>query len=133
MQVNVYAALSYCVNPPAAGTPEASLSAAAARCCCFPQVDAYAALPYFMNPLLAACQLVNVAVPGSEPKLAEAKEDMRLFSPALADKNSEYKTATTSQLSFACLLALSIVVVGRQLVIGAALVELSHLNCLKRS
>jgi hypothetical protein len=53
------------------------------------QVDAYAALPYFMNPLLAACQLVNVSEPGSEPQLAEAQEDMRLLSPALADKNSE--------------------------------------------
>uniref|UniRef100_A0A383W2N9 Domain of unknown function at the cortex 1 domain-containing protein n=1 Tax=Tetradesmus obliquus TaxID=3088 RepID=A0A383W2N9_TETOB len=52
------------------------------------QVDAYAALPYFMNPLLAACQLVNVSKPGSEPQLAEAQEDMRLLSPALADKHN---------------------------------------------
>lgn len=53
------------------------------------QVDAYAELPYFMNPLLAACQLVNVSQPGAEPRLAEAQEDMRLFSPALADKSGE--------------------------------------------
>jgi hypothetical protein len=60
------------------------------------QVDAYAALPYFMNPLLAACQLVNVSRPGSEPQLAEAQEDMRLFSPALADKNSEFFSIVSS-------------------------------------
>lgn len=54
------------------------------------QVDAYAELPYFMNPLLAACQLVNVSQPGSEPPLAQAQEDMRLFSPALADKQGEH-------------------------------------------
>lgn len=54
------------------------------------QVDAYAPLPYFMNPLLAACQLVNVAKPGQAPPLAEAQEDMRLFSPELADKHSEW-------------------------------------------
>jgi Protein of unknown function (DUF1769) len=51
------------------------------------QVDAYAPLPYFMNPLLAACQLVHVASPGNEPPLADATEDMRLFSPSLADKH----------------------------------------------
>jgi hypothetical protein len=28
-------------------------------------------------------------LPGSEPQLAEAQEDMLLLSPALADKNSE--------------------------------------------
>jgi hypothetical protein len=53
------------------------------------QVDAYAELPYFMNPLLAACQLVNVSQPGAEPQLTAAQEDMRLFSPALADKDGE--------------------------------------------
>lgn len=51
------------------------------------QVDIYAMLPYFMNPILAACQLVNVSKPGSEPKLAEATEDMRLFAPELVDKH----------------------------------------------
>eukprot|EP00878_Enallax_costatus_P000528 GHUV01000623.1.p1 GENE.GHUV01000623.1~~GHUV01000623.1.p1 ORF type:complete len:349 (+),score=116.38 GHUV01000623.1:263-1309(+) len=50
------------------------------------QVDVKAKLPYFMNPVLAACQLVNVSEPGSEPKLSEATEDMRLFSADLADK-----------------------------------------------
>jgi len=53
------------------------------------QVDAYATLPYFMNPLLAACQLVNVSRQGSAPPIAAALEDVRLLSPALADKNSE--------------------------------------------
>lgn len=53
------------------------------------QVDIKAALPYFMNPVLAACQLVNVSEPGKEPPLAEATEDMRLFSPELADKKGE--------------------------------------------
>jgi hypothetical protein len=53
------------------------------------QVDAYAELPYFMNPVLAACQMVNVSKAGSAPGLAEAQEDMMLFSPALADKNSK--------------------------------------------
>eukprot|EP00775_Hariotina_reticulata_P003808 gene3808-4065_t len=57
------------------------------------QVDAYATLPYFMNPLLAACQLVNVSRPGSAPPMAAAQEDMRLFSPALADKNNQPLTA----------------------------------------
>lgn len=42
-----------------------------------------------MNPLLAACQLVNVALPGAEPPLAQAQEDMRLFSPALVDQHGE--------------------------------------------
>lgn len=60
--------------------------------CVCPQVDAYAELPYFMNPLLAACQMVNVAQPGCEPPLAQAQEDMRLFSPALADKQGEFCT-----------------------------------------
>lgn len=59
------------------------------------QVDAYATLPYFMNPLLAACQLVNVSAPGSAPAMVDAQEDMRLFSPALADKNSEWGPATS--------------------------------------
>uniref|UniRef100_A0A383VT33 Domain of unknown function at the cortex 1 domain-containing protein n=1 Tax=Tetradesmus obliquus TaxID=3088 RepID=A0A383VT33_TETOB len=53
------------------------------------QVDAYAELPYFMNPVLAACQMVNVSRAGSAPGLAEAQEDMSLFSPALADKNGK--------------------------------------------
>eukprot|EP00879_Flechtneria_rotunda_P032532 GHRR01035751.1.p1 GENE.GHRR01035751.1~~GHRR01035751.1.p1 ORF type:complete len:270 (+),score=84.24 GHRR01035751.1:216-1025(+) len=53
------------------------------------QVDIYAKLPYFMNPVLAACQLVNVSQPGQEPELPEATEDMRLFSPELADKFGE--------------------------------------------
>jgi hypothetical protein len=43
----------------------------------------------FLNPVLASCQLVNVAVPGSEPDLWEAEEDMRLLSDALQDKNGE--------------------------------------------
>lgn len=55
------------------------------------QVDIYAKLPYFMNPVLAACQLVNVSQPGSEPQLTEAQEDMRLFAPALTDKQGELK------------------------------------------
>jgi hypothetical protein len=59
----------------------------------FLQVDAYAELPYFMNPVLAACQMVNVAKPGSAPALADAKEDMTLFSPALADKHGEWLAA----------------------------------------
>lgn len=42
-----------------------------------------------MNPVLAACQLVNVSEPGCEPPLTEATEDMRLFSPELADKKGE--------------------------------------------
>jgi hypothetical protein len=67
-------------------TAAAAVAAAAAAAA---QVDAYAELPYFMNPLLAACQLVNVSLPGSEPPLAAAQEDMRLFSPALCDKNGE--------------------------------------------
>jgi hypothetical protein len=54
------------------------------------QVDIYAKLPYFMNPVLAACQLVNVSQPGSEPQLTQAQEDMRLFAPALADKQGEW-------------------------------------------
>jgi hypothetical protein len=53
------------------------------------QVDVTAELPYFMNPVLAACQMVNVSKAGSAPGLAEVQEDMTLFSPALADKNSE--------------------------------------------
>jgi hypothetical protein len=44
-----------------------------------------------MNPLLAACQMVNVAQPGSEPPLDQAQEDMRLFSTALADKNGGWR------------------------------------------
>jgi hypothetical protein len=57
------------------------------------QVDVTAELPYFMNPVLAACQMVNVAKPGSAPALADAKEDMTLFSPALADKHGEWLAA----------------------------------------
>lgn len=53
------------------------------------QVDIHAELPYFMNPVLAACQMVNVSEPGKEPGLWEAKEDMRVWSPELADKNGE--------------------------------------------
>jgi hypothetical protein len=61
--------------------------------CMLLQVDAYAELPYFMNPVLAACQMVNVSRPGSAPALADAKEDMTLFSPALADKHGEWTPA----------------------------------------
>lgn len=42
------------------------------------QVDVKCEHPYFLNPLLAACQLVNVARPGEEPKdLYAAQEDCR--------------------------------------------------------
>lgn len=41
----------------------------------------------FLNPVLASCQLVHVARPGEEPDMWEAQEDMRLLSPALADKD----------------------------------------------
>lgn len=70
--------------PPWVG--EVVLTAAAKVFSSSTQVDIYAKLPYFMNPMLAACQLVNVAEPGSEPKLSEAQEDMRLFAAPLADK-----------------------------------------------
>lgn len=73
--------------PPWVG--EMVLTAAAKVFSSSTQVDIYAKLPYFMNPVLAACQLVNVAVPGQEPALTEATEDMRLFSPDLADKKGE--------------------------------------------
>lgn len=73
--------------PPWVG--EVVLTAAAKVFSSSTQVDIYAKLPYFMNPVLAACQLVNVAQPGSEPQLTEAQEDMRLFAPALADKQGE--------------------------------------------
>eukprot|EP00879_Flechtneria_rotunda_P006722 GHRR01007062.1.p1 GENE.GHRR01007062.1~~GHRR01007062.1.p1 ORF type:complete len:368 (+),score=129.92 GHRR01007062.1:238-1341(+) len=43
----------------------------------------------FLNPVLASCQLVNVSVPGQEPDMWAAQEDMRLLSPQLADKNGE--------------------------------------------
>lgn len=71
--------------PPWVG--EVVLTAAAKVFSSSTQVDIYAKLPYFMNPVLAACQLVNVAQPGEEPKLTEATEDMRLFAPQLADKH----------------------------------------------
>ncbi|WIA11789.1 hypothetical protein OEZ85_011882 [Tetradesmus obliquus] len=70
--------------PPWVG--EMVLTAAAKVFSSSTQVDIYAKLPYFMNPVLAACQMVNVALPGSEPSLTEATEDMRLFAPELADK-----------------------------------------------
>lgn len=70
--------------PPWVG--EVVLTAAAKVFSSSTQVDIYAKLPYFMNPVLACCQLVNVSHPGSEPQLIEAQEDMRLFAPALADK-----------------------------------------------
>lgn len=70
--------------PPWVG--EVVLTAAAKVFSSSTQVDIYAKLPYFMNPVLACCQLVNVSQPGSEPQLTEAQEDMRLFAPALADK-----------------------------------------------
>jgi hypothetical protein len=70
--------------PPWVG--EMVLTAAAKVFSSSTQVDIYAKLPYFMNPVLAACQIVNVARPGSEPSLTEAGEDMRLFAPELADK-----------------------------------------------
>lgn len=73
--------------PPWVG--EVVLTAAAKVFSSSTQVDIYAKLPYFMNPVLAACQLVNVARPGDEPELTEAQEDMRLFAPALADKQGE--------------------------------------------
>lgn len=74
--------------PPWVG--EVVLTAAAKVFSSSTQVDIYAKLPYFMNPVLAACQLVNVARPGDEPLLTEAQEDMRLFAPALADKQGKH-------------------------------------------
>ena len=38
-----------------------------------------------MNPVLAAHQLVNISLPGQQPPLWEAQEDMRLMSEQLAD------------------------------------------------
>lgn len=69
---------------------EMVLSAAAKVFSASAQVDIWAMLPYFMSPVLAACQMVNVSKPGQEPSLAEATEDMRLFSPDLADKHGEH-------------------------------------------
>lgn len=74
--------------PPWVG--EVVLTAAAKVFSSSTQVDITAKLPYFMNPMLAACQLVNVAQPGSEPPLAEAQEDMRLFAPALSDRQGAW-------------------------------------------
>ena len=53
------------------------------------QVEGHGTLPYFFNPLVASCQLMNVSLPGQAPPMAQALEDMRLFSTALADKHSE--------------------------------------------
>eukprot|EP00882_Tetradesmus_deserticola_P002696 GHRQ01002867.1.p1 GENE.GHRQ01002867.1~~GHRQ01002867.1.p1 ORF type:complete len:384 (+),score=150.50 GHRQ01002867.1:204-1355(+) len=41
----------------------------------------------FLNPVLASCQLANVSLPGQEPGLWEAQEDVRLLSNALQDKH----------------------------------------------
>lgn len=68
---------------------EVVLTAAAKVFSSSTQVDITAQLPYFMNPVLAACQMVNVSLPGSEPTLADAQEDMRLFAPELCDKQGE--------------------------------------------
>jgi hypothetical protein len=73
--------------PPWVG--EVVLTAAAKVFSSSTQVDITAQLPYFMNPVLAACQIVNASLPGSEPALAEAQEDMRLFAPELCDKQGE--------------------------------------------
>jgi hypothetical protein len=81
--------------PPWVG--EMVLTAAAKVFSSSTQVDIYAKLPYFMNPVLAACQMVNVAVPGSEPSLTEATEDMRLFAPELADKTGEQQQQQQQQ------------------------------------
>jgi hypothetical protein len=81
--------------PPWVG--EMVLTAAAKVFSSSTQVDIYAKLPYFMNPVLAACQIVNVAVPGSEPSLTEAGEDMRLFAPELADKTGEQQQQQQQQ------------------------------------
>lgn len=39
--------------------------------------------PYLFSPLITASQIINVSLPGSEPGLLEAKEDMTLFDDAL--------------------------------------------------
>ncbi|KAI8475377.1 MAG: hypothetical protein J3K34DRAFT_404728 [Monoraphidium minutum] len=44
---------------------------------------------YFMNPVLAACQLVNVSLPGQEPGLHDAKEDCRIMLPRAVDSQSK--------------------------------------------
>lgn len=60
------------------------------------QVDVSAPLPYFMNPVLAACQLVNIAKDGEQPDIWSAQEDMRLFSPELADRDGKLQPSCPS-------------------------------------
>ncbi|GBF90633.1 hypothetical protein Rsub_03205 [Raphidocelis subcapitata] len=61
---------------------EALLSAAARVFSATSHVSARSQPRFFMNPALACCQLVNVSMPGEEPGLWEAREDMRLMLPA---------------------------------------------------
>ena len=51
------------------------------------RVEADGTPRYFMNPVLAACQLVNVALPGQDPDIWDCREDVRLLLPACADKD----------------------------------------------
>jgi hypothetical protein len=41
----------------------------------------------YLNPLLAMAAVINVSLPGQQPDLRSATEDMRLFDSALADKS----------------------------------------------
>lgn len=41
----------------------------------------------YLNPLLAMASVINVSLPGQQPDLRSATEDMRLFDSSLVDKS----------------------------------------------
>lgn len=43
----------------------------------------------YLNPLLAISSIVNVSLPGQQPDLTAAVEDMRLLDDSLVDKSGE--------------------------------------------
>ncbi|GBF96590.1 hypothetical protein Rsub_09336 [Raphidocelis subcapitata] len=43
--------------------------------------------PYMLFPLLPLAHVVNVSLPGQEPPLDQAEEDLRLWDPSLVDSN----------------------------------------------
>jgi hypothetical protein len=52
----------------------------------------------YLNPLLAMAAVINVSLPGHQPDLKSASEDMRLFNKALVDKSGRCPCFCPSQM-----------------------------------
>jgi hypothetical protein len=74
----------------------------------------------YLNPLLAMAAVINVSLPGQQPELRSATEDMRLFDSALADKSGRSACCCHSDFVSDCVQPVTCHYVHRMYVIMCA-------------